>query len=156
MADTKTMQERVAELGTITRQTLIETMATLVGDRPMKGKKISHQREVELWIMPTSPAAVIAFDKGASLAEAEEANRLWAGQMKADGATDEEIFQTCRKFAYQRGKFHGHGDPSKEVAWHERMALRAARYRAGETAVMDEDDETVSGGEASGGDRNDR
>jgi len=136
----QTMADRVAELGHITRQTLIETMATMLGDRPMKGSKISHQRELELWMMPTSPAAIIAFQKGATLPEAEEANRLWEAQMRADRAPDEEIALVCRKFAVQRAKFHGHGDPEKENAYHERMALRAARYRAGETTVTDEDE----------------
>lgn len=135
MSESQTMADRVAELGNVTRQTLIETMALLVDNRPMKASKISHQRETELWIMPTSPAAVAAFERGAALAEAEEANRLWANQMKAEGATDEQVFQICRKFAYQRGKFHGKNDPAKEVEWHEKMALRAARYRAGEKTV---------------------
>ena len=134
------MAERIAELGAQTRQTLIENMAKVLDDRPMKGTKIGHQRELELWVMPTSPAAVIAFEKGATFTEAEQANVMWAQQMKADGATDEQVFQTCRKFAYQRGKYFGKADPEKEAAYHERMAARAARWRLGQAEPADEMD----------------
>lgn len=142
--------DRVAQLGLDYRQALIENMARLVGDRPMRGAKISHQRELELWMLPTSPAAIEAFKRGASLPEAEQANAMWAQQMVAEreamlqqqappeqieqaGLTDAAIFETCRKFAVQRGRFHGHDDPEKEAAYHEKMAARASAFRAGET-----------------------
>jgi hypothetical protein len=107
-------------------------MAAALGDRPMRGERIGPQRELELWEMPTSPAAILAAKQGGTPEEIAQANALWAQQLKQEGATDEQILMECRKFAYERGKLHGKGDPRREFDWHQRMAERSAAKALGQ------------------------
>lgn len=124
-------RDRLPEMGGEYRRALIASMAKVWGDRPSNAVKIDSKRELGLWMQPTSPAAVAAIDAGGTPEEVEQANALWAAQMKADGASDEEIFKTCRRFAYALGKQHAKADLTKETAYHEEMAAKAAAYRAG-------------------------
>lgn len=128
--------DRVNRLGVEYRTGLIEQMAKVLDNRPTDGEKVGPQRELELWMMPTSPAAVIALKRGATMREAHEANGMWRDLMVKQGAPDELIAQTCAKFAYERGKAHGRGDLERETAWHEKMAERAAPLFA-DPAYMD-------------------
>lgn len=152
MAD-ESIQDRVSKLGVEYRNGLIEQMSEVLQQRPTDGEKIGPARELELWRMPTSPAAVIALKRGATLDEANQANAMWAQHMAEQGAPEELILETCRKFAYERGKYHARGSLKRECEWHEKMAAKALAQLAGQ-AVPDDDDETVgasTGGEASGG-----
>jgi hypothetical protein len=107
------------------------------------------------WLLPTSDAAILAFKQGGKLADAEAANALSANhareqqqalmmQMQQQGAsaedtvkaltqaglTDDQIFQSHRKYAYALGKSNSGGKASKEVEYHSKMAEKAAAYRA--------------------------
>jgi hypothetical protein len=86
---------------------------------------------------------------------AQQANSLWAHGMKGqqiqiiqqaqqagatpeqindilkhEGLTDDQIFATCRRDAYNLGKQNGKNDPAEEVAYHQRMAEKAAAQQA--------------------------
>jgi hypothetical protein len=139
--------ERLGEQGAKYRQALIENMAKVYGNRPSDAQPLSNDEELRLWMLPTSPAAVEAFKRGATLEEAAEANRLWAEGMKAQqqrlrlqgvpdkeihaqGWSDEAIFKTTRAHAYERGKANAKDDPATEADYHQKMAQRAAQKRA--------------------------
>lgn len=135
------ISERVNRLGVEYRNGLIENMAKVLDNRPLTGaEKIGPQRELELWMTPTSPAAVIALQRGATMAEANEANALWAQMMAQQGAPEELIFETCRKFAWERGKTAARGDLKREVEYHQRMSQRALALQMG--SELPEDDDT--------------
>jgi hypothetical protein len=136
-APDETMSDSVSRLGIEYRQALIENMARALDNRPMHGAKLSPTRELELWMKPTSPAAERAFALGGTQADAEQANTLWAQQMKAEGASDQQIFQACRKYAAALGQANGRNDPAREHEYHVRMAARAAKARADGTQTAD-------------------
>ena len=136
-----------AKLGAQYRQKFIEGMAAAYGNRPRDAQPISHDKELELWLRPTSPAAQRALQMGGTPEDAMTANRLWAqymrqqaDQMRQGGATadqikqaglsDEQIFQACRSDAYDLGLQNGHDDPVETVKYHEKMAKRAAERAA--------------------------
>jgi hypothetical protein len=143
----ETTSERIGKLGGAYREALIKSMAEAYGERPANAERIDHERELMMWMMPTSPAALEAFKRGGTLQDAEEANRLWAQAKKAEqqaalqqgatpeqlkeaGLTDDAIFGASRKYAVARAKAHGKGDPKLEVEWHEAQAKKAAEWRA--------------------------
>lgn len=132
--------DRVSRLGVEYRSGLIEQMAKALDNRPTDGEKIGPQRELELWEQPTSPAAKIALQRGATLEEANEANAMWADAMRRQGAPEELIAQTCRQFAYERGKYHARGDLERETKWHETMAERSARKAQQSYATLEDDE----------------
>lgn len=150
MAETN-IQDRIDKLGVEYRNGLIEKMAEVLDNRPTGGEKIGPERELELWLTPTSPAAVIALKRGATLEEAHEANAMWANLMTQQGAPEELILETCRRFAYERGKYHGRGDLARETKWHEKMAERAYAKLAGAMTYETMDgEEGLSDGGADG------
>lgn len=171
MPDEPSKAEQIGKRGAEYRQALIENMARVYGARPSNAQPLSHAEELRLWELPTSPAAVEALKMGGTLEEAREANRLWAqtmkdqaNQMRQDGATeaqvheaglsDDAIFKTTRKHAYERGKANGKNDPAIEAEYHAKMAERAAKARATQMTYTDVPDqqpapreEAVSGSE---------
>ena len=56
--------------------------------------------------------------------------------LKAQHLTDEQIFMTARKHAYELGKQYGHDDPEEEVRWHEKMVKKVAERRAGQMSYQ--------------------
>lgn len=127
-ASPETLNERVNQLGADYRQKLIENMANELG-RPSNGTEIKPDKELALWLQPTSPAAQVAMKRGATPDEVEQANAMWAAEMRNQGYPPEQILQACRKYAFERGKVHGQGDPKKTVEWHEQMAQKANARR---------------------------
>lgn len=125
----KTTAELIPELGAEYRQMMIREMANIWGGRATNAVKPDKNQELALWMQPTSPAAEKALAAGGTAQEVETANAMWAAHMKSQGATDEEVFRVCRKFAYQLGKSEAKADLAKEFAYHEQMAQRAAAYR---------------------------
>lgn len=147
MAEPKSRAEQLGEQGASYLDGLVKEGARLLGGRSSTAQNISHEREVELWRMPTSPAAEEARKLGGSAEDIEQANRLWvahqinqrramtdggatAEQIKEAGLTDQQIAQVARKHAYEMGKQHGHDDPEQEYRYHAKMRERVARtYR---------------------------
>lgn len=137
------------EQGAKFRQALIEKMAEAWnGGKSSTAAPINYEREVELYRLPTSPAALEAYKLGGTIEEAEEANRLWAqgmkqqqAEMKAQGAkpadiaaaglSDEQIFAACRKHAFELGRQASRDDPERENAYHEKMTAKLTKLRGG-------------------------
>lgn len=140
---------------------LVKGTAQMYGGKAMDAEKLSPDQELELWMKPTSPAALKALELGGTDADAEQANVLWAHAMrgqakiirqqmagqgalpeqihetlKSQGLTDEMIAAECRKHAYNLGKQNGHNDPKEEVAYHKRMAEKAAARRAAQAGEV--------------------
>jgi hypothetical protein len=122
----ETHGERVAQLGAAYKSALLENMARLMGGRPSHAAQVDAEHELDLWLQPTSPAAQQAIQMGGTLQDAQRANAMWAQEMRNAGATPEDIAQTTRRFAVERATAHGQGDPEKIVAYHEKMAKKAA------------------------------
>lgn len=156
MAEQMTPAQSMGKQGAAFKDALVKAMVQVHGDMPSNAEPLSHQEELRLWMLPTSPAAIEAFKRGATMAEAEQANRMWADAMRAQqqnlrqqgqadeqiheaGFSDERIFQATRKHAYERGKAASKNDPALEVEFHSRMAERAARLRAGTPEVQIQD-----------------
>lgn len=155
MSDQQPRAEVLGEAGAKYREALIPFMAKIWGDMPSTAQQISHDRELELWERPTSPAAQQAFALGGDLATAQLANQQWANGMRAEqtrlrqsleaqgvprdqipkqiqqaGLSDDAIFKACRKDAYEMGKTAAKDDPEREIDWHAKMAEKARAKRA--------------------------
>lgn len=155
MADTSTQSDRFKEFGGRYFQRLVEGTAQVYGGKPADAVNLSPDEELDLWEKPTSPAAMRAYEIGASEEDARRANTLWANAMKgqqeivtrqmqqqgaepgqiqealkSQGLTDDAIMATCRKHAYNLMKQNGHNSPKEEVAYAKRVQERAARRRA--------------------------
>lgn len=135
-----------SELGVQTRQRLIELMAKLWGDKPSDAQHISAERELEMWLEPTSPAAEEVFKAGGSMETASRANAMYADWMKQQGATDDQIAQVTRAQAYQLGKINSRGDPGIEADWHAKMAERAQRAQVAQSPPTYQDVTGQQGG----------
>ena len=121
----ETTAELVDRLGVEYRKTLIANMAAVLGNRPLRGSKLTPDRELDLWLLPTSPPALAAAKAGASLEEVWEANRAYAAGMTAAGRSDDEILKACAKFRWQLGKAAGQDDLRRETKYHERQYAKA-------------------------------
>lgn len=154
MAEQLTPAQVMGKQGAAFKDALVKAMAQVHGDRPSDATPLSHEEELRLWMLPTSPAAVEALKRGATTAEAEQANRLWADMLRAQqqnmrqqgasdqdihdqGFSDEAIFKATRAHAYERGKANSRNDPQREAEWHAKMAERAAKARAGQPTIED-------------------
>jgi len=113
------------------RQSLIKAMAQVYGGVSSNGKQISHERELEEWMKPTSPAAQQALQMGGTHEDAVRANQMFAAWMKSQGATDEDIARTCRAGAYELGKTNSENDPEKEHKYHVKMSAKAMAAQSG-------------------------
>lgn len=146
--------ERLGKRAAEFRAALIEKMAAAYGGKPADAQPLSHAEALRLWMLPTSPAAEEAFKRGATLEEATQANAMWAqmlkqrqDQMRQGGATDQQIhdagfsdeaiFRTTRRHAYEQGKAESRDDPEREADYHTRLARRAAAARSG-ASVQDD------------------
>ena len=166
--DEETTAQRLGKLGSGTRAALIKQAAEAYGGRPANAQPVSHERELLMWMFPTSPAAVEALKLGGDLATAELANQKWSSEMKAQqqhmrtllqqqglpkdqidaqikqrGLHDAAIFEQSRRYAATRARAHAQDDPVKAVEWHEQMAKRAAAWRSGQTMLGQTDGEEV-------------
>lgn len=154
--------EQLGKQGADFKQALVKAMARAYGERSSNAAPISHERELELYMQPTSPAALEALKMGGTPQDAEEANRMWAVGMRQQqeqmrqaglaagtpqeqvdqqihdaGLSDEAIFQACRQHAFELGKQHSQDDPEKEVQYHDRMATKAQQQRASRMGYTD-------------------
>ena len=138
-----TQIEKFGKQGANFREALIRGMAAAYGGVSSNGAKISHERELEEWMKPTSPAAQQAIKMGGTFEDAVAANQMFSSWMKSQGASDEDIAKTCRAGAYELGKTNGQNDPEKEHEYHVRMSGKAMALQAGERPLI----EDVTGGE---------
>lgn len=134
---------------------LVKGTAQVYGNRPADAVTLSPDEELRLWRRPTSPAAQKAYELGGTDEDAERANSLWAHAMRGQqqitrqqlqaagaaeedihaalvqqGLTDELIFATCRRDAFNLGRQNSRNSPKHEVAYHKRLAEKDAAERA--------------------------
>lgn len=90
---------------------VVEAIRTGMGGRASDTVEIDNQRELEAWMRATASPEQIA-------------------KMVAEGADDDTILKTARKYRYALGKAAGRGDPRKEAEYHEKMAQKAQAWLA--------------------------
>lgn len=90
----------------------VQTIVSGMGGRASDAVKLSKAEELQAWMTATATPEQVA-------------------AMIEQGASDEEILQTARRYRYALGKSAAKGDPRKEVEYHEKMAAEAQKLLAG-------------------------
>lgn len=106
-----TLSETVKRLAVDYIKTVKEQIRKDMGGRPSDAVEVSGDDELQAWMRVTASPEQIA-------------------QMIAEGADDETILKTARKYRFALGKQAGQGDPIKETEYHEKMQRKAQAWLA--------------------------
>ncbi len=143
-------------------QRLVEGTAGVYGGKARDAVRLNPDEEIELWLKPTSRAAIKALEMGGTIDDARAANTLYAHALRGEqiemkrqlqmagatpdqilealsarGVTDDQIMQVTRREAYNLGKQNGQNSPKKIAEYHRKIAEKVAQRNAPSVTYTD-------------------